>query len=118
MTIYSPGRHSQVVMADVSFMFPVYGGEITGQRGQIASPLYPNKYPHSVDYTWTITVPLNMFVYVTFNDIDIEAASSGCIYDYVRVKLVLYITSVVQNLFHNLSGYNFQHFQRIIMSCS
>ncbi|XP_021339749.1 cubilin-like, partial [Mizuhopecten yessoensis] len=62
---------------------PVYGGELTGSSGRLASPLYPRQYPHNADYTWTITVDTNMRIRVAFSLMDMEFRLTGCIYDYL-----------------------------------
>jgi cubilin len=63
----------------------VYGGDITGSSGQVASPNYPSQYPHNVNYVWTIMVDIGYRIRVTFTSIDIESASN-CYYDYVKVS--------------------------------
>ena len=71
----------------VYLVHQVYGGELTGNTGQLSSPVYPGNYPHNAHYIWTITVDVGRRVSVTFNVMDIEDSSSGrCIYDYVRVS--------------------------------
>ncbi|XP_060075561.1 cubilin-like [Ylistrum balloti] len=64
----------------------VFGGEITGSSGQVASPLYPSQYPHNSDYTWTITVDTNMRIRVAFTAMDLEFRQTGCIYDYLLFR--------------------------------
>lgn len=64
--------------------FSVYGNEITGSSGQIASPLYPRTYPNNADYRWTITVNSNFHVEIHFLDIDIEDLLN-CNYDKLKV---------------------------------
>nr|KAG5692365.1 hypothetical protein BaRGS_007978 [Batillaria attramentaria] len=34
----------------------VYGGNLVGDSGQVASPGYPQRYPANANYVWTITV--------------------------------------------------------------
>ena len=66
---------------------PVYGNDITGTSGQIASPLYPRTYPNNADYRWTITVPGDDYVQIHFLDMDIEDLYD-CYYDQLKVCVV------------------------------
>uniref|UniRef100_W5MX16 Cubilin n=1 Tax=Lepisosteus oculatus TaxID=7918 RepID=W5MX16_LEPOC len=50
----------------------LYGNEISGVSGQIASPLWPRNYPVDAHYRWTITVDAGFFIQVHFLDMDIE----------------------------------------------
>ena len=61
-----------------------YGGDVSGNSGQISSPNYPRQYPHNTEYDWTITVAVGMRVRITFVTMDMEAYN--CAYDYVRVS--------------------------------
>ena len=36
----------------------VTGGDLTGNTGQLASPLYPRQYPHNSENQWTIIVDI------------------------------------------------------------
>lgn len=65
-------------------LFVVYGNDITGSSGQVASPLYPRTYPNNADYRWTITVNGDSYVEMQFLDIDIEDLSN-CYYDKLKV---------------------------------
>ena len=67
----------------------VYGGEISGDSGQIASPLYPNMYPHNADYAWTITVASDNYIRISFDEFDIENGGVNCVFDHLRVSGVL-----------------------------
>ncbi|KAJ8376962.1 hypothetical protein SKAU_G00075420 [Synaphobranchus kaupii] len=62
----------------------LYGNEITGESGQIASPLWPRTYPNSAHYHWTITVAGGYFIQIRFLDMDIEDLYD-CYYDYLKV---------------------------------
>lgn len=66
------------------FIFSVYGNDITGSSGQIASPLYPRTYPNNADYRWTITVSGDSYIEIRFLDIDIEDLYA-CFYDQLKV---------------------------------
>ncbi|XP_078582053.1 cubilin-like isoform X2 [Branchiostoma floridae x Branchiostoma japonicum] len=50
----------------------LHGGDLTGQAGQLASPLYPRQYPNNVDYIWTISVGSGMRVRVDFVQMNME----------------------------------------------
>lgn len=63
----------------------MYGGELTGSSGQVASPNYPNQYPHNVNYVWTITVDIGLRIRVIFNSLDLESIAN-CYFDYVKVS--------------------------------
>lgn len=65
-------------------MFLVYGNDVSGSSGLIASPLYPRTYPTNADYRWTITVSGDSYIEIRFLDIDIEDLSA-CYYDQLKV---------------------------------
>ncbi|XP_066539114.1 cubilin [Hoplias malabaricus] len=62
----------------------LYGNEITGTFGQIASPLYPRTYPENADYRWTITVNADSYIEIRFLDIDIEDLYD-CYFDQLKI---------------------------------
>ncbi|KAG9276492.1 cubilin [Astyanax mexicanus] len=62
----------------------LYGNDITGTSGQIASPLYPRTYPVNADYRWTITVSGDSYIQIRFLDIDIEDLYD-CYYDQLKI---------------------------------
>lgn len=62
----------------------LYGNDVSGESGQIASPLYPRNYPDNAHYEWTITVDGDSVVEIRFLDIDIEDLYN-CYYDYLKV---------------------------------
>lgn len=62
----------------------VFGNDVTGSSGQIASPLYPRTYPNNADYRWTITVSGDSYIEIRFLDIDIEDLFD-CYYDQLKV---------------------------------
>ncbi|XP_071062991.1 LOW QUALITY PROTEIN: cubilin [Pseudochaenichthys georgianus] len=62
----------------------LYGNDVTGEIGQIASPLYPRMYPPYSHYRWTITVDGDSFVQIRFLDMDIED-TQDCLYDHLKV---------------------------------
>ncbi len=65
----------------------VYGGEVTGTQGQISSPFYPGTYSANADYSWTVTVPLDMYIQFSFVAMDIETTVTGdCLHDWLIVS--------------------------------
>ncbi|XP_028288640.1 cubilin [Parambassis ranga] len=62
----------------------LYGIDVTGEYGQIASPLYPRTYPNNANYRWTITVGGDSYVQIRFLDMDIEDTYS-CFYDHLKL---------------------------------
>ena len=45
---------------------PVHGNDLTGNRGEIASPLFPHPYIHRDDFSWRVTVDPERFVMIYF----------------------------------------------------
>ena len=71
-------------------MTVVYGGELTGDSGELASPLFPKDYPVNADYVWLITVEQIKYIQVRFVSMEIEDNSDGrCDFDYVQVSRIL-----------------------------
>ena len=64
----------------------MYGNDLIGESGQIASPLYPRTYPNNANYRWTITVEGDSYVQIRFLDMDIEDIHD-CSYDNLKVRL-------------------------------
>ncbi|XP_041670250.1 cubilin [Cheilinus undulatus] len=62
----------------------LYGNDLTGDYGQIASPLYPRIYPNNAHYLWTITVDGDSYIQIRFLDIDIEDLYD-CYYDNLKI---------------------------------
>ncbi|KAG2458577.1 CUBN protein, partial [Polypterus senegalus] len=50
----------------------LFGNEISGSSGQIASPLWPRPYPMNANYRWTITVAAGSFIQAQIVQMDIE----------------------------------------------
>lgn len=71
-------------------IFLVYGNDVTGSSGQIASPLYPRTYPTNADYHWTITVSGDSYIELRFLDIDIEDINN-CFFDQLKVCIAIYL---------------------------
>lgn len=70
------------------------GGNLVGNTGQLASPLYPGNYEHNQHVEWTIMVDVGKKVRIQFSAIDIET-SSTCQYDYVQVSTSILPTEAV-----------------------
>ncbi|KAM9333329.1 LOW QUALITY PROTEIN: cubilin [Pholidichthys leucotaenia] len=62
----------------------LYGNDLTGEFGQIASPLYPRTYPNNAHYQWTITVDGDSYIQIHFLDMDIEDLYD-CYYDQLKI---------------------------------
>lgn len=71
-----------------SCCFSVYGNDVMGEFGQIASPLYPRAYPNNAHYHWTITVAGDSYIQIHFLDMDIEDLMN-CYYDNLKVRLCM-----------------------------
>uniref|UniRef100_A0A8C4RUY9 CUB domain-containing protein n=1 Tax=Erpetoichthys calabaricus TaxID=27687 RepID=A0A8C4RUY9_ERPCA len=63
----------------------VFGNEISGSSGQIASPLWPRPYPMNANYRWTITVAAGSFIRAQIVQMDIEDYYD-CYVDKLKVK--------------------------------
>ncbi|CAG5895667.1 unnamed protein product [Menidia menidia] len=62
----------------------LYGIDLIGDSGEIASPLYPRTYPNNAHYRWTINVAGDSYVQISFLDMDIED-TQYCNYDYLKI---------------------------------
>ncbi|KAM4028087.1 cubilin isoform 1-T1 [Anomaloglossus baeobatrachus] len=62
----------------------LFGNNIEGTYGQIASPLWPREYPHHSNYIWKVNVVSGRIIEITFLEMDIEQHSS-CGYDKLRI---------------------------------
>ncbi|XP_042638906.1 procollagen C-endopeptidase enhancer 1 [Orycteropus afer afer] len=65
---------------------PVFlcGGEVTGESGYVASEGFPNLYPPNKECIWTITVPKEQTVSLSFRVFDLEL-HPACRYDALEV---------------------------------
>ncbi|XP_050407117.2 cubilin, partial [Patella vulgata] len=64
----------------------VFGGDLSGSSGQISSPLYPGRYPHSSDSTWKVTAPVGMRIRISFTAFNVEGPrGSVCVWNYVKI---------------------------------
>lgn len=60
----------------------VHGNDLSGNRGEIASPLFPHPYIHRDDFSWRVTVDAERFVRLYFYpqfSIEREHESTACI---------------------------------------
>uniref|UniRef100_A0A8C5PBH1 Cubilin n=1 Tax=Leptobrachium leishanense TaxID=445787 RepID=A0A8C5PBH1_9ANUR len=62
----------------------LFGNNIFGTQGQIASPLWPRNYPHHSNYIWTINVESFQIIEARILEMDIEDHPS-CSYDRLRI---------------------------------
>ncbi|XP_070842448.1 cubilin [Chaetodon trifascialis] len=62
----------------------MYGNDVMGEFGQIASPLYPRVYPSNAHYHWTVTVEGDSYIQIHFLDMDIEDLYD-CHYDQLKI---------------------------------
>lgn len=52
---------------DSFILGPGCGGELYNYGGSFSSPGYPNTEQNSSDCTWTVSVPMNLYVAINFN---------------------------------------------------
>ncbi|KAF7245952.1 Cubilin [Varanus komodoensis] len=62
----------------------LFGNNIVGNHGQVASPLWPRNYPHRSNYQWTITVNATQVIHGQILQMDIEDLYN-CYYDKLKV---------------------------------
>ncbi|XP_040403063.1 cubilin [Cygnus olor] len=62
----------------------LYGNDIVGNRGQIASPQWPRSYPHNADYQWRISANASQVIHGRILEMDIEN-HHRCRYDKLKV---------------------------------
>lgn len=55
-----------------SLSLAVFGSQLYGSRGEVVSPLYPQRYMGYQDVSWTITVPWGKYISITFLELDVE----------------------------------------------
>uniref|UniRef100_A0A8C6L3G6 CUB and Sushi multiple domains 2 n=1 Tax=Nothobranchius furzeri TaxID=105023 RepID=A0A8C6L3G6_NOTFU len=56
------------------------GGNLTGTRGLILSPDYPEPYPHGRECDWRVTVTLDYVISLSFNQFSLEPS-----YDFLHI---------------------------------
>uniref|UniRef100_A0A0B7BPM5 CUB domain-containing protein n=1 Tax=Arion vulgaris TaxID=1028688 RepID=A0A0B7BPM5_9EUPU len=70
------------------------GGLLHSNQGSLSSPNYPSSYPHNVECTWDINVPVGFMINLRFNPpFDLEARD--CVNDYVEVFDTFYNGSLI-----------------------
>ncbi|NXG41986.1 CUBN protein, partial [Psilopogon haemacephalus] len=62
----------------------LYGNDIVGSRGQIASPQWPRSYPPNADYQWRISVNASQVIHGHILQMDMER-HYRCYYDKLKV---------------------------------
>ncbi|KAG8573749.1 hypothetical protein GDO81_012532 [Engystomops pustulosus] len=62
----------------------LFGNNIEGTYGQIASPLWPRQYPHHSNYIWKVNVESGRIIEMRILEIDIEDHAS-CSYDRLQI---------------------------------
>ena len=62
------------------------GGELTSASGELASPNYPQPYPHERDCRWYLSVEPTKRINITITDFDMEA-HVNCSYDMLAVSI-------------------------------
>ncbi|KAK9396207.1 cubilin [Crotalus adamanteus] len=62
----------------------LFGNRIIGTDGQIASPLWPRKYPHFSNYQWMITVNETQVIHGDITQMDIEDVNN-CYNDKLKI---------------------------------
>ncbi|XP_011185073.1 cubilin homolog [Zeugodacus cucurbitae] len=60
------------------------GGNINADSGVIASPRYPDPYPHNAECDWHIQVPRGSSIHFTIEDMSIEELFN-CHYDFLEI---------------------------------
>jgi hypothetical protein len=62
------------------------GGYFTSLFGSFASPNYPEDYPNNADCRYTIIVPVDHYITLSFETFNTESG-----FDYVKVRNIRYI---------------------------
>lgn len=72
-----PPFKTTVAHVTLNFLCLAHGNELTGPRGEVASPLFPLSYyfPTDDDITWRITVTGTMKVAISFDVFELEPSS-------------------------------------------
>ncbi len=80
-----------VKLLNYSFIISIYvfsgtcGGYYASLTGSIASPNYPGDYPNNADCRYTIIVPVDHYITLSFQTFNTESG-----YDYVKVRNIRY----------------------------
>ena len=62
------------------------GGFLTGTRGVIKTPGYPNDYSPNLDCVWRVQVTPGRKIRVNFNSIDLSTSDSQCPTDFISLR--------------------------------
>ena len=62
------------------------GGFLTGTRGVIKTPGYPNDYSPNLDCVWRVQVTPGRKIRVNFNSIDLSTSDSQCPTDFITLR--------------------------------
>ena len=73
------------IRIDLSLFSGSCSYSLTGVRGNVTSPDYPQHYEHDLDCSWTITLSDGYYIYLHFEDFHLEDGGSHCPYDYVQI---------------------------------
>ncbi|XP_049582796.1 ST14 transmembrane serine protease matriptase a [Syngnathus scovelli] len=96
-----PGFQAQVSQVRRSSKGTRCGAHLTGEVGHFTSPNFPNYYPPRTSCEWTITVPDEKSVKVTFKTFFIlepgQGGSNGCRKDYVEINGKKFCGDKVEN---------------------
>ena len=87
----------------------MYGGEISGREGRIASPNYPRTYPNGVTYNWVVTTDVDSFINVDVIAMGLEYHRS-CVYDFLMVS---WLVNVLEMLLYDMIATLFGYFEFI-----
>lgn len=60
--------------------------QIVGDNGTVASPNFPNYYPHYIIRRWNITVPSGKQIKLSFSSFYLASASVICDWDFVQIQ--------------------------------
>lgn len=93
--------------------FSVFGNDIVGERGQIASPQWPRSYPPNSNYQWRISVNASQVIHGRILQMDIED-HHRCQYDNLKVisfwQVILFPSTLVKWMNRETYRMNGEHF--------
>ncbi|XP_029301572.1 ST14 transmembrane serine protease matriptase a [Cottoperca gobio] len=85
-----PGFRAQVSQIKLGSKSITCGGQLTGEKGNFASPNFPNYYPPQISCRWSIQVPAGKAVKVTFKKFHLSEPgwenSKDCHKDFLEVN--------------------------------
>jgi cubilin len=65
----------------------LFGDELTGDYGEIASPMYPIPYRKGETFSWRITIDFNYIIRIQFLDFNFYSLDNYC-YSSLKVRLI------------------------------